>query len=170
MLTCGVGEVALLERACRPTSGRCSPRSSGISCIRPFAPACDVWSRKCDSAKMTPAISAGSRPLSSRLLADDVLVAQRQRDRLLDRLVGPRRDRERHGERGAATPQQEPEPAPDHLAAARARLRAAAPGGGAAAAGGPGCGAGAHGVQDSFSRTAASSCSSAARSRSLRTT
>ena len=44
------GEVGLLEAVCRPSGCAMKSAVSGVICIRPRAPACEVWSRKRDSS------------------------------------------------------------------------------------------------------------------------
>ena len=93
MLTCGVVEVldarsCVAARLARDVAARCS----GVICIRPCAPG----RRRAAVAEARLGVDDRRdqrrvEVLVARLLADDVLVAQRQRD-LLDRLSKQRRD------------------------------------------------------------------------------
>ena len=63
MFTWGVAR-SPWTKAVPPESRAMKAAVWGVICIRPRAPAWEVWSRKRDSSKMTAAISAGSSPLS----------------------------------------------------------------------------------------------------------
>ena len=79
MLICGVAR-SRARRRCRRSAGRCSCAVAGVICIRPCAPAVRRL-----VAEVRLGVDHGGderrvEVLVARLLADDVLVAQRQRD------------------------------------------------------------------------------------------